>query len=279
MKKICTKCKKNKDFSEFTKGNDKYGLRRICKSCEKDYREANKEKIALYQKQYRILNKEKLTTLYKNYRVKNRDFILENKKKSYKNNIDKIKEYNKKNKTRISAKMKECFNKSADYAHFYKKLTSDEQPMLSKDGVSLEVKCRYCDQYFVPTKTQVRHRIAALCSSSSIGDKYLYCSDSCKAACPVYNQHKYPKGFKKATSREVNPLVRQMCFERDNWECQTCGATQSEAPLHCHHIEGYAQNPRLGNDVTNTITLCKTCHKEVHRLPGCNYYELRCKKD
>jgi len=67
-----------------------------------------------------------------------------------------------------------------------------------------------------------------------------------------------------------------MCFERDNWECQSCGATQSEAQLHCHHIEGYAQNPRLGNDVTNTVTLCKTCHKEVHKLPGCNYNDLKC---
>jgi len=61
--------------------------------------------------------------------------------------------------------------------------------------------------------------------------------------------------------------------------CKKCGATQEDAPLHCHHIEGYAQNPRLGNDVDNTITLCKECHKKVHKLPGCGYYELRCNRD
>jgi len=139
----------------------------------------------------------------------------------------------------------------------------------------MKVKCRYCGGYFKPTNSEVRERIKGLCHIN-LGDSYLYCSQGCKDSCPTYGQKLYPKGFKKASSREVNPLVRQLCFERDDWACQICGTAQKEAPLHCHHVEGYTKNPRLGNDVTNTITLCKTCHKHVHTLPGCSYYESRC---
>ena len=153
----------------------------------------------------------------------------------------------------------------------------DESPKLAQDSVSLEVKCRYCGKYFIPNNLIVTRRIQAL-NGTMEGECSIYCSEHCKTACPVFNQHLYPKGFKKTSSREVNPLIRQMCFERDDWKCQICGASQKETPLHCHHIEGYAQNPHLGNDVKNTITLCKTCHKEVHKLPGCGYYDLRCNK-
>ena len=141
----------------------------------------------------------------------------------------------------------------------------------------LELKCYYCGNWFSPSCNNVKNRLSSI-NFGSRGENGFYCSDNCKAACPIFNQSKYPKGFKKASSREVNPLVRQLCLKRDNWQCQICGATQEDDQLHCHHIEGVAKNPRLGNDVTNCITLCKTCHKQVHKLPGCGYSELKCKK-
>lgn len=146
----------------------------------------------------------------------------------------------------------------------------------SKKTELLEVKCVYCDRWFIPTTTEVQSRTYSLNNNNNRGECRFYCSVDCKMACPIYCAHKYPKNFKKASSREVNSLVRQMCFKRDNWLCQICGKSIDEVQLHCHHIEGYAQNPVLGNDVYNVITLCKECHKEVHKLPGCNYYELRC---
>jgi len=138
----------------------------------------------------------------------------------------------------------------------------------------LEVKCVYCNKWHIPKLNAVYHRISSL-DGRHEGESRFYCSDGCKKACPTYNQTKYPKGFKKTTSREVDPYTRKLCFERDNWICQKCESTEN---LHCHHIEGYTQNPLLGNDVDNVITLCKVCHKEVHRLPDCNYYYLRCNK-
>ena len=140
----------------------------------------------------------------------------------------------------------------------------------------LEVRCAYCGGWYTPTRDAVHNRLAAI-NNLDRGEHRFYCSDNCKESCPIYYQKKHPKGFKKATSREVSTYLRQIVFERDNWECQKCGKTGKEVALHCHHIKGYAQNKILANDVDNCITLCKGCHKEVHKLPGCRYVDLRCK--
>lgn len=140
----------------------------------------------------------------------------------------------------------------------------------------LEVRCAYCGKWFVPNRRDVISRIDSLEGRSS-GERRLYCSDNCKKACPIFNQKKYPKGFKPATSREVQPELRQIVLERDGYRCTKCGEVDVE--LHCHHIMGVVQNPIESADVDNCITLCKNCHKEVHQQKGCSYYELKCKKE
>jgi 5-methylcytosine-specific restriction endonuclease McrA len=138
------------------------------------------------------------------------------------------------------------------------------------DSRILEVRCLYCNRWFQPTKAQVNNRKIGI---DRVGGNRFYCSDGCKESCPIYNKVKYPKGFRKETSREVDSDLRKIVLERDDWQCQKCGYINN---LHVHHIEGYAQNLMLANDIDNCITLCKTCHKWVHTLEGCNYFELRC---
>ena len=70
-----------------------------------------------------------------------------------------------------------------------------------------------------------------------------------------------------------------MVLARDNYQCQICEKSLDEAEFHCHHITGIKQNPIESADVDNCITLCKEHHKFVHSKKGCNYYNLRCKKD
>ena len=138
----------------------------------------------------------------------------------------------------------------------------------------LNTKCSYCGKWFEPSRKDIVRKIQW--SKNHCGDLNLYCSDACKEECPVYRRTLYPKGFKRASSREVSPDLRQMCLERDGWECQRCGKT--EPPLHCHHIDGAVQNKIISNDLENVITLCKACHKEVHKQDGCRYHELQCKE-
>lgn len=226
----------------------------------KEYRKNNIEKI----KQYRLDNQERINTQTRKYREVNKERVKEVKLKYYI-----------KNKEKLSTNKRQHIHSKAVYEKYKDKLTIDESPRLSKDGVSLEVKCRYCGKYFIPSVCSANNRMCAL-NSTKEGQHNLYCSYNCKKACPIFGKIKYPKKYRKASSREVDSLTRQLCLERDCWECQKCGATQKDSQLHVHHIKSYTQNKILGNDVDNCITFCKKCHKEVHRQDGCKYHELKC---
>ena len=78
-----------------------------------------------------------------------------------------------------------------------------------------------------PTNSQCDSRIRSL-NGDQDGENRFYCNDGCKQSCPIFNQKLYPKGFKVASSREVDPLIRKMALERDNYQCQNkeCNKTQ-----------------------------------------------------
>lgn len=142
-----------------------------------------------------------------------------------------------------------------------------------EDDNILEVKCAYCGKWYVPTRTSVSNRINAL-NGKLKGEHRLYCSNSCKKECPIFGQILHSKDFKLVTSREVQPELRQLVFERDNWTCQKCDDTKL---LHCHHVEGIRHEPLESADIDKCITLCKKCHKQVHKKEGCQYNEMQCK--
>jgi len=140
----------------------------------------------------------------------------------------------------------------------------------------LQVKCAYCDQWFNPPRRDVDNRVRSL-NGDMGGENRLYCNNACKQSCNIYNQKLYPKGFKPATSREVQPELRKLVLERDEWTCIRCKAG-IEKELHCHHIEGIEQNPIMSADIDMCVTLCKDCHHDVHREKDCRYHELRRKQ-
>jgi len=275
--KKCNTCGKVRDIKYFNNRIvNEDGFETKCKICIDKYNKKNFEHISLRHKKYNKKNKKQISLQQKNYKEKNKEqirlyrvrYITENKK-----NIQlQRKIYYEENKDQISLDKIKWGNSNAKYKTYAEKLTVDEFPRLHEDGESLEVLCKYCGKYFIPKNNSIDRRVSSL-NGHVPGDCYLYCSDECKSNCPTYGQHEFPKGFKKGTSREVSTYLRQLCFERDNWECQKCGATEN---LHCHHINGYTQNKILANDIDNVITLCKFCHKRVHSEVGCRYVDLRC---
>jgi 5-methylcytosine-specific restriction endonuclease McrA len=161
------------------------------------------------------------------------------------------------------------------YETYVERISYAETTRRDPDNDSLlQVKCIYCDKWYNPTRATVKSRITAL-NSSSASENRFYCSSKCKNECPIFHQHKYPKGYKTASSREVQSELRKLVFHRDNWECIRCGAT---AQLHCHHITGVELNPVESADIDNCITFCKKCHKWIHTEKGCRYVDLRRKE-
>jgi len=142
-----------------------------------------------------------------------------------------------------------------------------------EDQVVLEVKCTYCGKWFVPTVSNISSRINALNGKTS-GENRLYCSNQCKHECPIFNKVKYSaeETGHNQYAREVQPELRQMVFERDNWTC-SCGSTES---LHCHHREGPRWEPLESADIDMCITKCKNCHHEIHKKEGCGYQDMKC---
>jgi hypothetical protein len=92
--KTCNKCKLEKELSEFVKDNNKKdGLKTQCKTCTKQLRENNKEKLNEYSKKYNELNKEKIKLYYEANKDKKREYAKKYGKLYYQNNKHKKSKY------------------------------------------------------------------------------------------------------------------------------------------------------------------------------------------
>lgn len=97
--KICSKCKKEKEISNFSKSKEKF--QSSCKLCKNSYNKQHKNK----RREYNLLNKDK----NKEYLINNKDKIIQyhNSRKELKKEYDKL--YFKENKEKIKNKRKEYY--------------------------------------------------------------------------------------------------------------------------------------------------------------------------
>jgi hypothetical protein len=130
------------------------------------------------------------------------------------------------------------------YNTYYKQLdTYEEVRRSSIDENILEVRCTYCNKWYIPKRTSVRSRIQNIKGNINYrSENRFYCSDECKGNCDLFNQKLFPKSFlnPRSITREVQPQLRKMVLERDNWTCQKCNEVSN---LHCHHIDPVINNP------------------------------------
>ena len=111
-------------------------------------------------------------------------------------------------------------------------------------------------------------------SSNVLLPNDLYCSSECKKKCSTFNKQKYPEGFKRYTEqRWGHHTWANLIKERDNDTCQKCGT--QEKTMYAHHIIPYSACKFMYLDPPNGITLCKSCHKEVHKKDGCTLKYLK----
>jgi len=106
--RVCNKCKIEKKLEEFAKDkNRKEGYQYTCKSCFKQYRTKNKEKMILYRelhkeerkkydKLYYEINKKLIKEKYKKYYLDNKDKRIKNSTEWNNNHKEYRKEYGKK---------------------------------------------------------------------------------------------------------------------------------------------------------------------------------------
>jgi len=265
MWKICTKCKKHKALWAFHKDSRLlFNSRSQCKQCisEKNKGQWQDPKYRAQQTQYRKNNKEHYREWMSNNYKSNRKYYRKRNKLNYENNREYYLTSSKKLRT----------GKALADSYYVNKLTIEESPRPAKDKLHIEVKCRYCGKYFIPTYQQLASRVRALNSIEyGSGEHNIYCSTLCKHTCPLFNWHEH-YGSRTPTI-EVPKDLRQIVFKRDKYICRKCG--KRHVSLHCHHIIPKVYEPLLAADPDNCITLCKECHKKVHQQPGCTSGDLR----
>jgi hypothetical protein len=270
--KICVKCKKEKPLEDFY--NDKTrndGKNPYCIVCRKNETVSMKKEISDKKKVYYKLKKNQIRDNKKIYYEENKEKILAAKRIFNDKNKEYRLKYFEDNKDKIKTTLKRCNSSPVDYK-FSEQLSFAEETR-SNEGL-LEVLCAYCGRWILPTRNQVRSRIKSI-NGKSKGENRFYCSASCKQACPIYKTRIYYKGQKvNGSSREIQPELRQMAMLRDDYTCQKCGKGGDCVPLHCHHIKAVADDPIESADLDNVITLCKDCHKAVHKIEGCGKHEV-----
>ncbi|MBW4564347.1 MAG: HNH endonuclease [Mojavia pulchra JT2-VF2] len=58
----------------------------------------------------------------------------------------------------------------------------------------------------------------------------------------------------------IPPQVKTYVFQRDKYQCQSCGKTTLETDLTIDHIIPLARGGQ--NDISNLQTLCYTCNQQ-----------------
>jgi 5-methylcytosine-specific restriction enzyme A len=67
----------------------------------------------------------------------------------------------------------------------------------------------------------------------------------------------------------IPPEVRKYVFERDRYQCQSCGKTEEQAKLNIDHIIALAAGG--SNDLSNLQTLCAPCNLRKSDKPDARF--------
>lgn len=297
--KICSNpnCKHGgveQPLSNFYKDNSiKCGYRSRCKDCCREYDLKNKKNISKQFPNEKICSNPKCKHAGKLQPICN--FTKSSKAKTGYRSLCKTceKEYRVKNKKILNAKLRK-HNLSDATLYYYEQLKKYYPESIRIKDNTFEVKCanNNCSTWFTPSISQARHRLESI--KTGIYENHMYCSDSCKMNCPIYKQKSY---FINDKSINLNYLIRlnilqtelsKICFELDNYTCQYCGVSKLDDPniiLEAHHIipitldimcasDIYSASSDEKNTKRNIITLCSTCHNNIHKKTSCNGYYL-----
>ena len=144
----------------------------------------------------------------------------------------------------------------------------EEVRYIFEGGIKLlQVKCKKCKKWFMPTRDAVKYRSRAL-NKEKHGQCYLYCSDVCKYNCEIYGQSKYPRGFKKSHEYTNGELYiwRKEVLQRVNYECEYCGKKATDA----HHIKPKKLEPFFALDPDYGVACCEECHYKYGHKDECS---------
>lgn len=126
-------------------------------------------------------------------------------------------------------------------------------------GGPIEKSCLVCDKLFKTTKRSILKGFGRFCSTK--------CSAQYNAHLHVGNKNVNWKGgvsrvYDKIKKSAAYKEWRAEVYKRDHWTCKTCGHKGRD--IVAHHVKSFADYPSLRTELSNGITLCRSCHIKLH---------------
>lgn len=119
-----------------------------------------------------------------------------------------------------------------------------------------EKRCQFCEELFTCAPTR----------AISVFEKQKFCSKKCADAGGFRytgNTNTKWKDGPVVRSGSSQQRFRNLVLTRDGNICRHCGATEN---LQAHHIQSIKDRPELRWEVDNGLTLCGSCHSNLHLL-------------
>ena len=148
------------------------------------------------------------------------------------------------------------------------KITVNIKDLPKYSNVKLDVECDNCGKPSVMSyNTYCRYN----------HEEKIYCH---KCAIRLFNSGEKSHFYKPeltSEEREKGRLYKEYhdfikkVLARDDYTCQCCGKYKTEVDILVHHLDGYNWCKEKRTDVTNGITLCRTCHEKFHSIYGKGY--------
>ena len=193
------------------------------------------------------------------------------------------KKHNQKTKILMSDKHRPDLNQYIEKYPTFCKIEAPIKNLNENEYIKIQVKCKFCKQYFTPSRSQLQSRIYAVEKLNGNDGLYLYCSKECKTFCPLYKvnpNHEINKNNIKEPyyTREEYYIFREYVLQRDNHLCQYC----NELAEHVHHERPQKLEPFFALDPDLAWSVCKKCHYEKGHTDECSSVNLAnkiCKKE
>jgi len=198
-----------------------------------------------------------------------RDKVKARRKERYKENpekeLAKIREYQKNNPEFINKNIisiRKFSNSSAKYDRDAPKIEWFEEVRRDpNDEKLLNVKCKQCGKWFIPTYIQVFSRMNTVLNGT--GESHFYDTEECKQKCSVYNTRstaearRFLNGDSELWYTQAELAIwGKVVLERENYICEYCG----NQAVHAHHEKAKKLEPFFALDPDNGIACCAECH-------------------
>lgn len=282
MEKLCKKCEKTKDASEFHKCNtNRDGLQSYCKECrQKNWLtstgvRARADKGLLFDQGLKRCSKcmriKPLSSFHKSSssQIGVKPSCKECAHKQYRMTHKKPKQQVMVDSKKSRQKYLQGPSKSKQ---LFKTIPKTDKPAIDRKGY-IQVACYFCKNHFKPTVSAILTR--KNCFNGAIpGEGNFYCSENCKKTCPTFKfqpdrqtdprskLYVPPTETQKARAAQTDKLKKAQCLEVGYNYCERCGDI---IDVELHHTLPVSEYGMESIDHDSHMLLCPGCHVTLHR--------------